>query len=255
MMHVDEFLQKLNDIVDNYKTLYVSGCFGAPMTSQNKQRYSRNNEYNRNPQRASMITSASSDTFGFDCVNLIKGIIWGWNGDLNKSYGGAVYASNGLGDISEDAMINNCKDANATSWDKMDPGEVVWMPGHIGVYVGKGTVIECSPKWKNCVQRTAIANVTVHPNLNTRFWKKHGHIPYIDYTRKEEEEVTYEQFVQYMDRYLDERSKLPAADWSKTDIDEAFDEGILGNKEWPQSFATRQDLVAMIMRAYRKAKN
>ena len=38
-----------------------------------------------------MINSASSDTFGFDCVCLIKGILWGWNGNLNHVYGGATF--------------------------------------------------------------------------------------------------------------------------------------------------------------------
>ena len=31
-MKAAEFIKKLQDIVDNYKTLYVMGCFGAPLT-------------------------------------------------------------------------------------------------------------------------------------------------------------------------------------------------------------------------------
>ena len=32
--------------------------------------------------------------YGFDCVCLIKGVLWGWSGNAAKPYGGAAYASN-----------------------------------------------------------------------------------------------------------------------------------------------------------------
>ena len=34
-----ELVEKCIDIAKNYKTLYVMGCFGAPMTAANKKRY------------------------------------------------------------------------------------------------------------------------------------------------------------------------------------------------------------------------
>ena len=37
MMTNKEFVAKLKDIATNYKTLYVMGCFGAPMTAANKR--------------------------------------------------------------------------------------------------------------------------------------------------------------------------------------------------------------------------
>ena len=79
------------NVAKYYKTLYIMGCFGAPMNSKNKERYSRNHDYNMKTERTVMIKSATSDTFGFDCVCFIKGLLWGWNGDKSKTYGGAVY--------------------------------------------------------------------------------------------------------------------------------------------------------------------
>ena len=38
-MKASEFIKKLQDIVDHYKTLYVMGCFGAPLTGGNVSRY------------------------------------------------------------------------------------------------------------------------------------------------------------------------------------------------------------------------
>ena len=66
MIKANDFCTKALYIVQNYKTLYVNGCFGAPMTIANKLRYSTKNDFNRG--RTKMINSASSDTFGFDCV-------------------------------------------------------------------------------------------------------------------------------------------------------------------------------------------
>ena len=68
-----ELAAKVKDIALHYRTLYVNGCFGAPLTASNKQRYCNNNDYNRDPSRQKMIKAASADTFGFDCVCLIKG--------------------------------------------------------------------------------------------------------------------------------------------------------------------------------------
>lgn len=181
MMKSSELVSKVIDIAKNYKTLYVMGCFGSPMTPANKTRYTQNHSYNKSVDRVAMINAASADTFGFDCVNLIKGVLWGWCGDKSKSYGGAKYAVNGVPDIGADTMIGKCKDASSTGWDKLDPGEVVWTTGHIGVYIGNGLAVECTPKWKNCVQITAVGNIGKKPGYNARTWKKHGHLPYVTY--------------------------------------------------------------------------
>ena len=51
MMTNIELANKLRDIARNYKTLYVMGCFGAPMTASNKKRYTQNHSYNRQAAR------------------------------------------------------------------------------------------------------------------------------------------------------------------------------------------------------------
>lgn len=181
MMKASELVRKVVDVAKHHKTLYVMGCFGAPLTPANKKRYTQNHSYNKKSTRTSMINAASSDTFGFDCVNLIKGILWGWNGDTTKSYGGARYAVNGVPDIGADTMITKCPDASASGWDKLDPGEVVWTNGHIGVYIGDGLAVECTPAWKNKVQITSVANIGHKPDYPQRRWKKHGHLPYVQY--------------------------------------------------------------------------
>lgn len=174
VMKVKDFVAKAKDIANNYKTLYVMGCFGAPLTESNKKRYTKNHSYNQKATRKTMINKASSDTFGFDCVCLIKGILWGWNGDVNKNYGGAIYGSNGVDDMGSDAIIKSkyCEDISS-DFNDIDVGEIVWLKGHVGIYIGNGQVVECTPSWKNNVQVT---------KLSQRKWLKHGKLKYIDYS-------------------------------------------------------------------------
>lgn len=178
VMKASDFVKTLKDIAKNYKTLYVMGCIGAPMTAANKKKYIAHHSYNQSASRTKCINAATADTFGFDCVCLIKSVLWGWNGDKTKSYGGAKYNSKGVPDVNADGMIKLCSNVT-TDFSKIEVGEAVWTNGHIGVYIGDGLVVECTPAWKNKVQITACNNPK--SGYNTRKWKKHGKLPYIDY--------------------------------------------------------------------------
>ena len=94
-----------------------------------------------------MIKAAANQNppvFGFDCSGLIKGILWGWDGLPTATYGGAKYTSNGVPDISADQMITKCSGVT-TDFSNIEIGEAVWMPGHIGIYIGDGLAVECTP--------------------------------------------------------------------------------------------------------------
>jgi hypothetical protein len=128
-----------------------------------------------------MIKAASADTFGFDCVNLIKGILWGWNGDKTKTYGGAKYDTKVVPDINADQMIKQCSGVSSSGWDNMVPGEALWTTGHIGIYIGNGLAVESSPAFANKVQITAVHNIGTKAGYSGRTWKKHGRLPYVEY--------------------------------------------------------------------------
>lgn len=179
-MKVNTFLTMLQKAKGS-KTLYVNGCFGAPMTDPNKKRYTQNTSYNRQLERTLKINAASADTFGFDCVCLIKGILWGWTGDKSKQYGGAVYKSNGVPDFSATAAISYCT-KTSNDFRGIVPGALLWMSGHVGIYIGDGLAIECTPSWDDGVQTTAVGNIGKVKGYNTRTWKMWGLLPWIDYT-------------------------------------------------------------------------
>lgn len=176
-----ELAEACVDVAKNYKTLYVMGCFGWPMTESMKQRAMEEYAYNRTDERKAMIQAAGADTFGFDCVNMIKALLWGWMGDKDHIYGGAAYQSNGVPDIDEAEMISRCSDVS-TDFSAIEVGEVAWKTGHMGLYIGDGLLVECSPKWDNCVQITAVRNIGTKTGYNSRTWTKHGKLPYVTYS-------------------------------------------------------------------------
>lgn len=180
VMTSTDFVEKAKDIANNYKTLYIMGCFGAPMNPTNKKRYTNNNAYNKKPSRTKMINEASSDTFGFDCICLIKGILWEWNGNEKATYGGAKYVSNGVPDFGTEQMLNYCTNIS-NNFKNIEVGEVLWLKGHAGIYIGNGLAVECTPKWENDVQITAVKNIGTKKGYNARQWTKHGKLKFIDY--------------------------------------------------------------------------
>lgn len=185
IMTAEQLVKKVKDVATNYKTLYVYGCFGAPLTAKNKERYTHNYPYNAQSSRKKKILAASADTFGFDCVNLIKGILWGWDGNTKATYGGAKYGSNGVPDTSANGLMNYCTGIS-TNFSKIQVGEMVHMNGHIGVYIGNGLAVECTPIWKDGVQITAVGNIGKKSGYKTRTWTNHGKLKFIDYGKEPE---------------------------------------------------------------------
>lgn len=186
-----ELKMKLYDILENHKNIYMWGTFGRPVTeslivSKSKQ-YPTWYTTDKQKLFRSLI---GKGYYGFDCVNLIKGILWGWD------KGNVKYNSNGVPDVSANGMISKCLNVT-TDFKNIEIGEAVWLPGHIGVYVGDNKVIESSPKWSNNVQITACLNRGKVPGLNGRTWVKHGKIPYITYISQD---MTITEMVEYLSK-------------------------------------------------------
>ena len=182
VMKASELVRRHIDAAKNHKTVYMWGCFGAPVTEQLiKEKSAQYPSWYTAGKQAAFRQLVGKGYFGFDCVNLTKGILWGWDGNPRAPYGGARYASNGVPDVSADGMIQKCKNILSTGWDKLVPGEGLWMPGHWGLYIGDGLAVECTPAWAGDVQITAVANIGTKPGYNARRWQKHGKLPWVDY--------------------------------------------------------------------------
>lgn len=171
-----EFVEKLKRAVAA-NTLYVKGGFGAVAGyGDNRQRYI--DLYSYNTKRAAIINAAPDDAFFFDCVCLGKGILWGWDGNTKRKYGGATYESNGVPDFTATSVPKHCTSFSESMTDDIAVGE--WLIerdssgkiDHIGYYAGDGSVYEATPRGSNGVQKTP---------LFAREWCGHGKIKYLSY--------------------------------------------------------------------------
>lgn len=178
-MKVNNFVSKLYEIATTTITVYAWGMFGSPITKTivtgKARQYPSWYTDTRLKGVFTPLYGRNPPAWGFDCIGLIKGVLWGWEGDTSKSYGGATYASNGVPDVSADTMISRCSDVSA-DFNNISIGEYLWMKGHCGIYIGDGLVVESSPKWRNGVQIT---------DLKARKWLKHGKLPWVEYSVKE----------------------------------------------------------------------
>ena len=91
MITSNEFIQRLLDAAKNHKTVYANGMFGHLISEEIiSQKAQQLPGWYTASRQADLRELIGKEYFGFDCVCLVKGILWGWNGDVSKKYGGAV---------------------------------------------------------------------------------------------------------------------------------------------------------------------
>ena len=256
LMTSAELCAKALDIADNYKTAYMLGPWGWPANDKMIARATtQGSNAQTNRQWLPQANAIKGEGFLFDCVGLIKGILWGWCGDLSRTYGGAGYACNGVPDYDAKKMIDCCRDVS-TDFSTIVPAEAVWMDGHIGVYVGGGMVVECTPKWQGGVQRSTCPNASrfqIAGTAGSRTWTKHGKLPWVDYSAAdknnvEDDNMSYEQWKEYMDRYRQELKADHDQCWAEDELAAAVAAGITDGKR-PHDLVTREEAAIMALRS------
>ena len=100
-----------------------------------------------------------------DCVGLIKGYLWSETATATPKY-------NSSQDVSANGMLARCKENGSILTMPDVPGILVFMDGHVGIYIGGGFVIEARGHQYGVV-KTA---------LKSRPWKWWGKCPWIDYS-------------------------------------------------------------------------
>ena len=179
-MKSKEFINMLKKAL-NSNTSYCWGMWGQVIDDNviNTKAKQYPNFYT--PTKIAQLKSLKGKNyFGFDCVCLIKSILWGWEGNTAKSNGGAKYASNGVPDVNANTIITKCINVS-TDFSKIVPGALVWMQGHVGVYIGDGQCIECTTNWTSKVLQSTLKNNGVKGQFE-RTWTKWGLLPYVDYS-------------------------------------------------------------------------
>lgn len=103
-----------------------------------------------------------------DCIGLVKGYMW--SKDVNDEK--PAYKSNGFPDCSADKQYERSK-RKGTSMSTLPEviGVLVFMRGHVGIYIGNGEVIEARGH----------AYGVVKTKLTRRPWKRWAYIDEIEY--------------------------------------------------------------------------
>jgi len=173
-----DYIEMLYDI-RNLNTYYGYGACGAPADYKYTGRtYKTNRERYNAP-------GAPAGSFLFDCAGFAyKAIPWGFRADQHKCYGGATWPAPGqpFSELDTNDVLSICTDVSE-DFSNIRPSEVLYIPGHVGVYVGEGIALECTTGWNaDEVIETVVLNVRKEdPFLNSRTWQKHGKLPFIDY--------------------------------------------------------------------------
>ncbi|MCQ2425592.1 MAG: peptidoglycan-binding protein [Lachnospiraceae bacterium] len=177
------FAAAAGKIASEYETVYALGMFGSPLSLSAIEGKARQYPKWYTAEKVGFLkermNASSRPVFGFDCVCFLKALFWGWNGDAGKEHGGAVYLSNGVEDLDESTLFSRCG-AVGSDFSDVAVGEALWMPGHIGLYLGDSLAVECTPAWENGVQITSVRKTV--SGYFRRDWHKHGKLPYLDYS-------------------------------------------------------------------------
>lgn len=180
MMKSKDFISMLKKAL-NSNTFYCLGMWGQIIDDNVINTKTKQYPSFYTPIKVAQLKSLKGKNyFGFDCVCLVKSILWGWEGSTTKSNGGAKYGSNGVPDVNADTMITKCRNVS-TDFNKIVPGALVWVKGHVGVYIGDGQCIECTTSWTSKVLQSALKNIGAKGQFE-RSWTKWGLLPYVDYS-------------------------------------------------------------------------
>lgn len=149
------------------KTVYMWGCYGQKLTEALIARKTAQypNRFSTTRRKYLKKLVSDGDVYACDCAGLIKNFLWGGfrrslRYDPNTDFGSESFrrAAEKAGKISTLPEI---------------PGLGVYKKNHVGVYVGKGKVIECT--------LGARGDGVVETDVSDTAWKEWFYIPHIVY--------------------------------------------------------------------------
>lgn len=190
-----------------YPTRYGWGCWGQVISDSIITSKARQYPSHYDSARRAQLQKLIGKAYLIDCVGLIKNYYWG------MTPGGTKVAYVGSTDVSADGMYSRAQVKGPISSMPDLPGLCVQLPGHIGVYIGNGKVIEST--------RGVFGDGVVTTNLNARKWVHWLQCPYITYLTKEEVlDVALDKWMVEGGRsalaYLEKKGLVfNAADWGK----------------------------------------
>ncbi|OCN03605.1 hypothetical protein A4S06_05435 [Erysipelotrichaceae bacterium MTC7] len=115
-------------------TIYVLGSFGQVLTSSFLEQKCKQLPWNQQ-NRGFLSKYVDQGIQAYDCCGLIKAYLWD---DKPSNYKASE-------DENEAMMYDRAKVKGSIHTLPEREGMLVFMPGHVGVYIGNGEVVECTP--------------------------------------------------------------------------------------------------------------
>ena len=188
-MTANELIAAVREI-EKLPTIYAKGGVATYVTAANIASLRKHypDWYYASKVKERFVPIYDKGVWCFDCSGLLKAAFWGFN--RKKVY----HAVDEWERLVPDFPVGKLSDVQKIADMSEDfrsilPGELLFTPGHVGLYVGDGLAIECTPTWSGGVQYTAVGNIGKRDGYNTRTWKYHGKFKCVSY-KEETEEVT-----------------------------------------------------------------
>lgn len=173
--------------ISKLNTAYASGTFGQKFSEafirQKREQYP--SSYPDSKIRSLRNKAANGDLYLFDCCGLIKSIIW--------NFPSVVYKSNGLPDVNDSGIWNQYCIEKSNKWDNVEPGEILHMKGHVGIYIGDGKAVEATARWEEKVLISNVMNISMDAD-HSRKWEAHGKFTLLEYEALASEPAPVEIF-------------------------------------------------------------
>jgi len=135
---------------------------------------------NKYPYNVGYVYSDGSRSF--DCVNLVKVLLNDY--DINNNTAG--YKVNPKPDVTEYGLLSRCSNISS-DFSALQPGELLYMSGHVGVYVGEFeafNVVECTTSFGGGVVTSYVdasgKRYSKKGSRASKKWTSHGMLPYED---------------------------------------------------------------------------
>lgn len=123
-----------------------------------------------------------------DCYGLVKAYVWWTNENSSPRYN-----NNGFMDRNQEGAFNTAKEKGPLSTMPELPGIILWMKGHVGIYIGNGEFIECAGCPVGTRKGTVKSGVITSGSKFTH-WFKDNWITYV----KEEKTFTVAEAKTYL---------------------------------------------------------
>lgn len=196
IMTSERFVELAAKAAESY-TVYTTGGIGFALNYPGNMEYVLSTYNNKKReelirQRASEAAAAGDVCWAFDCICLVKSILWGWTGDPKLPLGGAEYSSNGVPDADINTILVRCG-GGSEDFSTIMPGELLTCGDgeHAGIYIGGGYAVEATTAWGRKVSVSGVLNLTDrYPELKDyaqiRTWQYHAKLPWIEYVEENE---------------------------------------------------------------------